>query len=89
VTVLGVSFVLQFSALIFFTAQSSACCHHPSASPVLYPEDWEDPSKPSLPSSNEFQFFVLPRFFSPVLLLKNGMERPVNPREPISVLAVF
>jgi hypothetical protein len=33
-------------------------------------------------SSNEFEFFVLPRFFSPVLLLKNGMERPANHRNP-------
>jgi hypothetical protein len=88
-TVPGVCFVLHFSALLFFTAQSSARCYHPSASPVLYPEDREDPSNPPLQSSNEFQFFVLPRFFSPVLLLKNGMERPANQREPFSVLAVF
>jgi hypothetical protein len=88
-TVPRVRFVLHFSALLFFTAQSSARCYHPSASPVLYPEDWEDPSNPPLRSSNEFQFFVLPRFFSSVLLLKNGKERSANQREPISVLAVF
>jgi hypothetical protein len=88
-TVPGVRFVLHFSALVFFTAQSSGRCYHPSVSAVLYPEDWEDPSNPPLPSSNEFQFFVLSRFFSPILLLKNGMERTANQREPISVLAVF
>jgi hypothetical protein len=85
----GVRFVLHFSALFFFTAQCSGRCYHPSASPVLYPEDQEDPSNPPLQSSNEFQFFVLLRFFSPVLLLKNGKERTANHREPISVLAVF
>jgi hypothetical protein len=88
-TVPGVSFVLHFSALFFFTAQSSALCYHPSASPVLYSEDGEDPSNPPLLSSNEFQFFVLPRFFSPVLLLKNEKERSANQRKPISVLRFF
>jgi hypothetical protein len=32
-----------------------------------------------------FSFFVLPRFFSPILLLKNGMEGPPttgNPSQP-------
>jgi hypothetical protein len=82
-TVPGVRFVLHFSALLFFTAQCSGRCYHHNASAVLYPEDREDPSNSPLQSSNEFQFFVLSRFFSPVLLLKNGMERSANQREPI------
>jgi hypothetical protein len=88
-TVPGVNFVLHFSVLLFFTLQCYDCCYHLSASSVLYPEAWEDPSNPPLPSSNEFQFFVLPHFFSSGLLLKNGKERFANHREPISVLAVF
>jgi hypothetical protein len=85
-TVPGVGFVLHFSALFFFASQSSARCYHPSTSPVLYPEDRKDPSNPPLPSSNEFQFLVLPRLFSPVLLLRNGMERSANHLSPAGFL---
>jgi hypothetical protein len=82
-------FCSSISALFFFTVQCYGLCYRPSASAVLYPEDLEDPSNPPFPSSNEFQLFVLPRFFSPVLVLKNGMERSANQRKSISVLAVF
>jgi hypothetical protein len=71
-----------------FTAQSFALGYHPGASPVLCPEDREDLSNPSLPSSSEFQFFA-PRFFLSILPLKNGMKRSANQGKPISVLAVF
>jgi hypothetical protein len=48
--------VLQFSPLVFFAPQFYAHYYYASTSPVRYPEDWEDPSKLSLPSSNEFAF---------------------------------
>jgi hypothetical protein len=85
----GVNCFLQFSALVFFTSQSFARCYHPRASPVISPEDWEDPSNPLLSSSNEFQFFRTHGFFSPVLLLKNEMECSGNQRKRISVLRFF
>jgi hypothetical protein len=88
-TVPGVSFVLQFFALLFFTAQSSGRCYHPSASPVLYPEDREDPFSPPFPSLTVFQFFCAFGFFSAVLLLKIEMEWDGNQRKRISVLAVL
>jgi hypothetical protein len=71
-TVPGVSFVLQFSALLFFTAQSSALCYHPSARPVLYPEDWEDPSNP--PSNRRMNF----RFLCCPLLLARSVAQKRN-----------
>jgi hypothetical protein len=49
-TVAGVTFVLQFSALLFFTSQSSARCCHRRTSPVLSPEDLKDPSNSPFPS---------------------------------------
>jgi hypothetical protein len=69
-TVPGVNFVLQFYALLFFISQWYSRCYHPRASPVLYPEDWEDPESPPLPSLNEIQFFRTFRFFSPFFCSK-------------------
>jgi hypothetical protein len=77
-----VSFVLQFSALFFFTPQSYARCYHPNASLVLYPEDREDASNPRLLSSNEFQFSVLTvcfRRFSSSTMKWNDRGTNVNP----------
>jgi hypothetical protein len=78
-TVPGVSFVFHFSALFFFTAQSSARCYHPSASPVLYPEDGEDPSNPPLRHRMNFSFLCCPVSFHPFCCSKMKRKgRPTN-----------